>query len=193
MLTSLKTLASAMCLAICLFVPVSATAQSAKPKSCPALLQHTFPKLQDDSPQALCQFAGKVVLVVNTASYCGYTYQYQGLEALYEKYKDKGLVVLGFPSNDFLQEKSSNKEIADFCFNTYGVAFPMFSASAVKGNKANPLYKALSQRTGQAPGWNFYKYLVDRSGNKVFAYDSRVEPSDKKFLTTLDALLAEAP
>ena len=100
---------------------------------CPALLNHSFPRLQDEAPQSLCQYSRKVLLVVNTASYCGFTGQYKGLEDLYARYRDQGLVVLGFPSNDFLQEKSSNKDIAEFCENTFGVRFPMFSQSSVRG------------------------------------------------------------
>lgn len=158
---------------------------------CPAVLRHTFPRLQDDSPQSLCQYQGKVILVVNTASYCGFTYQYQGLEALFQKYKDRGLVVLGFPSNDFFQEKSDNKEIADFCYNTYGVIFPMFARSAVRGSDANPLYKQLAQMTGKAPGWNFNKYLIDRSGGAVTHYPSTIEPESTVFLGQLEKLLAK--
>ena len=161
------------------------------PAHCPALLQHTFPRLQDESPQSLCQYAGKVLLVVNTASYCGFTYQYQGLEALYQKYKDRGLVVLGFPSNDFFQEKSANQDIADFCYNTYGVVFPMFARSAVRGSDANPLYQQLAQATGKKPSWNFNKYLIDRAGRSVTHYGSKVEPSDKAFVQQLEALLAQ--
>jgi len=172
---------------------VSPAAQAAQPApaSCPALLQHTFPRLQDESPQSLCQYAGKVLLVVNTASYCGFTYQYEGLEALYKKYKDRGLVVLGFPSNDFFQEKSDNQDIADFCYNTYGVVFPMFARSAVRGSDANPLYRQLAQATGKKPSWNFNKYLIDRSGRTVTHYGSKVEPGDKAFLQQLEALLAQ--
>ena len=96
-------------------------------------------RLQDEKPQALCQYAGQVVLVVNTASYCGFTSQYKGLETLYTRYKDRGLVVLGFPSNDFSQEPDSNSRIADFCENTYGVKFPMFAKTAVRGSEALPL------------------------------------------------------
>ena len=108
------------------------SAAPAAPASCPALLRQTFKRLQDDAPQDLCQYAGKVILVVNTASYCGFTKQYEGLEKLYAKYGSKGLVVLGFPSNDFgKQEPGNSKEIADFCYNTYGVKFPMFAKSSV--------------------------------------------------------------
>lgn len=162
---------------------------TAGPSSCPAILNHTFPKLQDDSPQNLCQYSGKVVLVVNTASYCGFTYQYQGLEALYQQYKDRGLVILGFPSNDFFQEKSNNKDIADFCYNTYGVVFPMFAKSAVRGKDANALFKALAKTTGKAPSWNFNKYLIDRSGRVVNHYGSTTEVNDPKFLQQLTAAI----
>src|SRR5574343_1015784 len=114
---------------------------AASAAACPATLQHTYLRLQDEKPQSLCQYAGKVVLVVNTASYCGFTGQYKGLEELYSRYKDRGLVVLGFPSNDFgQQEPGSAKEIADFCANTFGVKFPMFAKSHVTGKEANPLF-----------------------------------------------------
>jgi glutathione peroxidase len=136
--------------------------------SCPALLHYTFNRLQDEAPQDLCQYAGKVVLVVNTASYCGFTKQYEGLEALYAKYGSRGLVVLGFPSNDFgKQEPGSSKEIADFCFNTYGVKFPMFAKSDVIGPDTNPLHANLAKITGEAPKWNFTKYLIDRQGKTI--------------------------
>ena len=117
-------------------------------QECPALLSHTFPKLQDESPQSLCQYKGKVVLAVNTASYCGFTPQYEGLEKLHERYAARGLVILGFPSGDFgNQEKANNKEIAEFCFNTYGVKFPMFAKTSVRGDKANPFFAALAGAT----------------------------------------------
>ncbi len=106
----------------------AASVQAAEPAaSCPALLQHSFPRLQDEKPQSLCQYSGKVLLVVNTASYCGFTGQYEGLEQLHARYRDRGLVVLGFPSNDFAQETGCNQQIAEFCSNTYGVKFPMFA------------------------------------------------------------------
>ena len=155
-------------------------------ESCPAGLSHTFARLQDEKPQALCQYAGKVLLVVNTASYCGYTPQYKGLEALYDKYKGRGLVVLGFPSNDFEQEKGSNKEIAEFCENTYGVKFPMFAASHVKGAKANAFFRQLSKATGQEPEWNFYKYLVGRDGKVLAVYPSKVAPDSPELLAAIE-------
>ena len=159
--------------------------------SCPALLNHTLPKLQDESPQDLCQYVGKVILVVNTASYCGFTPQYEGLEALYAKYKDQGLVVLGFPSNDFKQEKTDNKEIADFCFNTYGVVFPMFAASSVRGDNANPVFKGLRAAGAGQPLWNFYKYLINRKGEFVEKFSSLTVP--RKLEADIEKLLAERP
>ena len=130
-LFALTTLAASASLAVVPAHAADATA-SAAPAACPAILKQTFNRLQDEAPQNLCQYAGKVVLVVNTASYCGFTNQYEGLEALYAKYGSKGLVVLGFPSNDFgKQEPGNSKEIADFCYNTYGVKFPMLDRKSV--------------------------------------------------------------
>uniref|UniRef100_UPI004047456F glutathione peroxidase n=2 Tax=Polynucleobacter sp. TaxID=2029855 RepID=UPI004047456F len=162
--------------------------------NCSKTLSHTFLRLQDEAPQNLCQYQGKVVLIVNTASYCGFTGQYDGLEKLYSQYKDKGLVILGFPSNDFgKQEPGSNKEIADFCHNTYGVKFPMFAKSSVTGPNVNPLFKHLIEQTGTKPRWNFYKYLVDRQGNVVDAYSSMTSPSSTKIVAQLEKLLQEKP
>jgi len=157
---------------------------------CPALLQKTFLRLQDEKPQELCQYAGKVLLIVNTASFCGFTPQYKGLEALHARYQDKGLVVLGFPSNDFSQESGSNKDIADFCENTFGVKFPMFTKTAVRGSDANPLFRELAAQTGKTPLWNFYKYLVGRDGKPVAAYASTTSPDDKDFVKAIERQLA---
>jgi len=155
------------------------------------LLQHSFPRLQDEKPQALCQYAGKVLLVVNTASFCGFTPQYEGLEALHAKYAAQGLVVLGFPTNDFgQQEPGDAKQIADFCFNTYGVKFPMFSKTTVKGASANPFFVSLARATGKAPGWNFHKYLVDRQGRAVGSYDSNVAPTSAALVARIEQALA---
>ncbi len=163
---------------------------TASPSACPPLLQHSFPRLQDEKPQNLCQYAGKVLLVVNTASYCGFTPQYKGLEELHARYKDRGLVVLGFPSNDFAQEKASNKEIADFCENTFGVKFPMFGKSAVRGSDANALYKQLAAATGRQPLWNFHKYLVGRDGKVIANYSSMTTPTVKAFVAAIERQLA---
>ncbi|MDX3907048.1 MAG: glutathione peroxidase [Pigmentiphaga sp.] len=159
--------------------------------SCPALLDVSFPRLQDESPQNLCQYRGKVLLVVNTASYCGYTRQYEGLEKIYSRYRDRGLVVLAFPSNDFGQQEPGSKEqIADLCFNTYGVKFPIFSKSVVSGAQANPLFATLAKATGQAPKWNFHKYLIDRNGKPIAAFPSAVEPTDTRLTRAIEKLLA---
>jgi len=168
-----------------------ATAQNNKPDAkCPAVLQYTVDRLQDEKPQNLCQYAGQVVLVVNTASFCGFTPQYKSLEELYARYKDKGLVVLGFPSNDFSQEPGNNQKIADFCENTYGVKFPMFSKTTVRGADASPLFKQLTQLTDTAPKWNFYKYMISRDGKQVKSYNSATDPLDSKFLAELDKQLS---
>jgi glutathione peroxidase len=160
--------------------------------SCSPLLSHTFPRLQDEAPQNLCQYQGKVILVVNTASFCGFTSQYEGLEKLYAKYKDQGFVVLGFPSNDFgQQEPGSNKEIADFCKNTYDVKFPMFAKSVVSGNAPNPLFKMLIAKTGTTPKWNFYKYLIDRNGNVIDSFGSMTKPSSSSISGQIEKLLGE--
>ncbi|MBS0340733.1 MAG: glutathione peroxidase [Proteobacteria bacterium] len=169
----------------------AAAAPAGYPASCPPLLRQSFDRLQDEKPQSLCQYSGKVLLVVNTASFCGFTRQYEGLEALDRKYRADGLVVLGFPSNDFAQETGSNKEVADFCENTFGVKFPMFVKSAVRGNDANPLFKELARQTGTTPKWNFYKYLVGRDGKVVAAYSSLTEPDDRKLLGALQKELAQ--
>jgi glutathione peroxidase len=164
--------------------------ERAAAQDCPALLSHTFAKLQDDSPQNLCQYKGKVLLVVNTASYCGFTPQYEGLEKLHARYSARGFTVLGFPSGDFGdQEKASNKEIAEFCFDTYGVKFPMFTKSSVAGKAANPLFSALASTTGQPPKWNFHKYLIDRSGRVVKSFPSKVEPLDAALTREIEAAL----
>ena len=164
-------------------------ATAARSSACVPLLDHTVPRLQDDAPQSLCQYSGKVLLIVNTASFCGYTPQYEGLEALQKRYSARGLVVMGFPSNDFNQEPKANKEIADFCFDTYGVKFPMFAKTTVVGDKAHPIYKQLTAATGQPPRWNFHKYLVDRKGQVVASLPSKVEPNDKELIQRIEKLL----
>jgi glutathione peroxidase len=160
------------------------------PVACTGLLRQDFLRLQDEKPQSLCQYSGKVVVVVNTASFCGFTPQYQGLEALYARYKDKGLVVLGFPSNDFSQETGSNKEIADFCENTFGVKFPMFTKTSVTGKDANPLFKQLAAKTGTMPRWNFYKYVIARDGSSVTSFNSRADPAGRPFVQEIEKQLA---
>jgi glutathione peroxidase len=169
---------------------VAASSGIAAESPCPAILDHKFANLMDE-PVSLCQFRGKVLLIVNTASECGYTPQYEGLEALYRKYRQRGLVVLGFPMNDFGgQEPGSNQQIAQFCVNQYAIDFPMFAKT---GLKTNPLFAELAQATGQSPRWNFHKYLVDRGGRAVQSFDTRVAPGDPRLVTAIEKLLAEKP
>jgi len=154
--------------------------------ACPALLDRKVDTIQEQQ-QSLCDYQGKVLLVVNTASQCGYTPQYEGLEALYRKYRERGLVVLGFPSNDFGgQEPGSNKEIASFCVNQYAIDFPVFAKSSLK---TNPFFLELAKASGRTPAWNFHKYLVDRSGRQVHSFDTRVEPGDPKLVAAIERLL----
>ena len=158
---------------------------------CPALLNLELPTLTEDAA-SLCRYEGKVLLVVNTASQCGYTPQYEGLEALHRRYKDRGLVVIGFPSNDFgAQEPGSNTEIAAFCEVNYGVSFPMFAKSGVAKGRVNPFYERLAQISKSRPEWNFHKYLVDRKGERVLAYDSAITPTDPTFVKAIERLLAQ--
>ena len=159
--------------------------------ACPGLLQQDVLRLQDEKPQSLCQYSGKVVVVVNTASFCGFTPQYKGLEALHAKYKDRGLVVLGFPSNDFSQESGSNKEIADFCESTFGVKFPMFTKTVVSGKEASPFFKQLAEKTGTPPRWNFYKYVIARDGSSVVSFNSMATPASQKFVSEIEKQLAQ--
>ena len=188
----MKIFAASFLLCATLAFAGASQAQSAAPAGCPALLQQSFNRLQDEKPQPMCQYAGKVLLVVNTASYCGFTSQYEGLEALHAKYAPRGLVVLGFPSNDFgKQEPGNSQEIADFCFNTYGVRFPMFSKSSVVGKSANPLFAALTKATGKAPAWNFHKFLIDRQGKAVTSFASEVAPSDTALIAAVEKALAQ--
>jgi glutathione peroxidase len=158
--------------------------------TCPALLDHSFPGLLDGKPQSLCQYQGKVILVVNTASFCGFTSQYEGLEKLYAQLKDRGLVVVGFPSNDFgEQEPGSDQQIADFCRLTYGVEFPMMGKTVVKGAEANPFYQQLAKITGSRPRWNFHKYLISRDASQVVAYSSFTKPEDADLLKKIEEFL----
>ena len=158
---------------------------------CPITLDFTKRTLASDQDVNLCkEYLGKVVLVVNTASKCGYTPQYEGLEALYRKYKDKGLVVLGFPSNDFGgQEPGSEKQIQDFCRLTYGVEFPMFEKTRAAKANADPIYRTLGDMAGEYPQWNFHKYVLDRQGRLIASYNSRIKPQSKTVIETIERLL----
>ncbi len=159
-------------------------------QTCPSLLNHHFMTLQGEKLE-FCQFSGKVLLVVNTASYCGYTKQYAGLQALHDRYKERGLVVVGFPANDFgKQEPGTNTEVADFCERTFKVKFPMMAKSSVVEGNTNPLYAALAKATGQRPKWNFHKYLIGRDGVAAGSYASAVAPESPELIVAIEKLLA---
>lgn len=164
---------------------------TAAEQECPDTLNHTKRSLVGKSDINLCkEYLGKVIVVVNTASKCGYTYQYDGLEAIYRKYKNKGLVVLGFPSNDFGgQEPGTEKQIQDFCRLTYGVEFPMFEKTNASKYNAGPFYKTLATIAGEYPQWNFHKYIIDRNGNLVASFNSKVEPQGSKMISKIEELL----
>ena len=144
----------------------------------------------EGGPLALSDYRGKVVLVVNTASFCGYTPQYAGLQALHEKYGPRGLVVLGVPSQDFNQESSDNRKIKDFCEANYNVEFPMTTVSRVRGAQAAPLYAFLAERGGGPPRWNFHKYLVARDGRTVRGFATQTGPDSRELVRAIEAALA---
>jgi glutathione peroxidase len=149
--------------------------------TCSGIYNHQFTTLQGKVFD-LCNYQDKPILVVNTASKCGFTPQFESLEGLYKKYKSQGLLVIGFPSNDFRQDPGNNKEIGDFCKMTYKVQFPMMSKSSVSGKDANPFYKELTTKTGTAPQWNFYKYVILPGGRDISVHESTVLPDSDAIL-----------
>jgi glutathione peroxidase len=155
---------------------------------CAPLLSHQVENILGEK-EDLCEYAGKVVLVVNTASYCGYTPQYKGLQALNERYRKRGLVILGFPSNDFgSQEPGSNKDIAEFCDRTYAVKFPMFAKTSVAEGTSS-FFDGLARAAGERPRWNFHKYVISRDGKRVASFGSKVEPESRDFVAKVEELL----
>lgn len=158
-------------------------------EACNYLLDTDMRILDSSEKVNLCEYSDKVILVVNVASRCGYTYQYASLQKLYEKYKDKGFVVLGVPSRDFLQEYSNETDVAEFCSTEYGVDFPMLATSKVRGSKANPFYKKLIAETGISPTWNFNKYLISRDGKVISTFGSKVKPDSLELISELEKLL----
>ena len=151
---------------------------------CPSLLDHQYKTLQGPEVN-LCEFADRPILVVNTASKCGFTPQFEKLEGLYREYRDKGLMVVGFPSNDFRQELATNQEIGEFCLLTYNVEFPMVEKSSVTGPSADPFYRQLREATGEPPKWNFHKYLIAPGGKQVYSFSTRVEPDAPEIMSRL--------
>jgi glutathione peroxidase len=171
---------------VMLFVPLISHAQT----NTSSVLNHTLNPLLPGKPIALSQYAGKVVLVVNVASQCGFTPQYEGLETLYKRYQSKGLVILGVHANHFGgQEKGSNKDIAEFCKANFGVSFPMFEKLETPIAK-HPLFASLIKQTNQAPQWNFHKYLIDRKGG-IVSYKSDVEPLSPTLTKAVEAALSK--
>ena len=153
-------------------------------------LLHTEMRVLDSSETVnLCKFDEKVILVVNVASRCGYTYQYATLQKLYEEYKDEDFVILGIPSRDFMQEYSNEEDVAEFCSTEYGVNFPMFATAKVRGKKAHPFYKKLADESGISPKWNFNKYLISRDGSVVSTYGSSVKPDSVELTSDIEKLL----
>jgi glutathione peroxidase len=168
----------------------SATKTSTNKIACKSLLSHRIRPLMAPVERPLCDlFAGDVLLMVNTASKCGFTPQFEQLEKLHQQYAEQGFQVLGFPSDDFRQELSTEKEVADFCELNYGVSFPMFQKVGVKSDQAHPLFRALAAATGTYPRWNFNKYLIDRDGRVIKHYDSNVLPLSSQLVEDIQALL----
>jgi glutathione peroxidase len=163
---------------------------NASAASCPDYLNVEARKLHSDDNVNLCELTqGKTVLIVNTASNCGFTSQFEGLEALHKQYKDKGLVVIGFPSDDFFQEEKDEAKTADVCFINYGVTFTMVATSPVRGNDANSVFQHLNEKS-TAPKWNFYKYLVSADGETVTQFNSRVKPDSEELKKAIDKQLS---
>jgi glutathione peroxidase len=158
--------------------------------NCPQVLDHEMQKLRSTETVKLCEvYAGKPVLVVNTASHCGFTPQFKGLEALYQEYKDQGLVVAGFPSDSFNQEADSAEKTAEVCYVNYGVTFDMYAEIPVKGREAHPLFVQLADVQG-APRWNFTKYLISRDGDVVASWGSYTTPEDAELREAIENALA---
>ncbi|MGF1760770.1 glutathione peroxidase [Photobacterium sagamiensis] len=159
-------------------------------EGCPEILNHSFNKLNSSEKVAMCQqFKGEVLLIVNTASQCGFTPQYKQLERIHQKYKDKGFSVVGFPSNDFKQDRGSEADTAKVCYLDYGVTFPMMERTNIKGETVNPVFQSLAHETGVVPQWNFFKYVIDRKGDVVGVFSSRIEPTDDTIIDMIEKQL----
>jgi glutathione peroxidase len=178
---------------ICLPLLMFAVSGAAMAADCPPLLQGDLPKLRAKQDIDLCkQFAGKPMVVVNTASFCGFAPQFKGLEALNQRFKGQGLEVLGVPSDDFKQESSDAAETAKVCYVNYGVTFTMTEPQPVRGSDAINLFKVLAEQSN-APRWNFYKYVVDRKGHVVASFPSTTTPDDPKLIAAIEKAIASKP
>ncbi|MFZ4619924.1 MAG: glutathione peroxidase [Bacteroidota bacterium] len=178
--------------AVSVFMLTLVTAQESKKMTEAPFYGFTM-KTLEGKDRSLAEYKGKVVMVVNTASFCGYTPQYKDLETLYKQFKDKGFVIIGFPANNFgKQEPGTDKDIAVFCERNYGVSFPMFSKISVKGDDIHPLYKYLTTSTQfkEDIAWNFTKFIIDKNGNVAAKYASKVKPTEKEVTSKIDELLA---
>lgn len=158
--------------------------------SCPDWLDQDINKLRSTEQVNFCDLhGGRPMLVVNTASFCGYTGQFEELEAVYQTYRERGFTVVGVPSNDFRQEADSPAKTAEICFVDYGVTFTMTAPQSVKGPDAHPVFRTLAEKSGAEPGWNFNKYLIDAEGGQVWHYPSKVVPDDPELTAQIEALL----
>ncbi|MBQ4856877.1 glutathione peroxidase [Pseudoalteromonas sp. MMG007] len=176
--------------ALCINIPLHAHAlTNESAEACQDFTNVDIRKLRSEQTINLCQFKNKPLLIVNTASNCGFTPQFRGLEALYKQYKDEGLVILGFPSDDFFQEENDEKLTAKVCFVNYGVTFPMFATSEVRGSNANAIFKHLNERTS-SPNWNFYKYLVSADRKTITRFNSKTEPSSARLVNAIEKALS---
>jgi len=174
-------------------IALSGAAHAAEPAAqCQPLLNYTLPRLHSSEQVNLCErFHGKPLLIVNTASHCGFTRQFKGLEQLHQRYKDRGLAVIGFPSNDFFQESSDQAETAGVCYKNYGVTFLMTAPIAVRGSDVHPIFRSLAEQSA-SPKWNFFKYVVDANGHVVAQFGSRTEPDDPALLSAIESVLPAA-
>ena len=172
-----------------LHAETSSTINQTSTQDCQDFTNVDVRKLRSKESINLCQFKNKPLLIVNTASNCGFTPQFKGLEALYQRYKEQGLVVLGFPSDDFFQEEDSEKETAKVCFVNYGVTFPMFATSEVRGSEANPIFKYLNEQTS-SPNWNFYKYLVSADRETVLRFNSKAAPDSEQMIAAIETVFS---
>lgn len=186
------TLRSALALIAFVFVPALALsppvgAQSAQ--ECPAILDHRAQALHSSEVVDLCEFSGRPLLLVNTASFCGFTPQFEGLEELHQRYHGEGLVVIGFPSDDFQQEADDEEVTAEICRVNYGVTFTMLSPSSVASGEVNPVFAELARQGAELPSWNFHKYVVNRDGRVVAGFGSHTRPDSPELQSALERVL----